>query len=83
VARLKCIARKAKKSELAYLWAQVQGSVMLVQLGVENTISLQGHGVQDYHLIICEAVGIDPAWYHGVATEQNSLPRTTPPERGV
>jgi hypothetical protein len=64
---LKCIARKAKKSELAYLWAQVQGSVMLVQLGVENTISLQGHGVQDYHLIICEAVGIDPAWYHGVA----------------
>jgi transposase len=54
-------------------------SVMLVQLVVENTISLQGHGVQDYHLIICEAVGIDPAWYHGVATEQNSLPRTTPP----
>jgi transposase len=53
--------------------------VMLVQLVVENTISLQGHGVQDYHLIICEAVGIDPAWYHGVATEQNSLPRTTPP----
>jgi transposase len=54
-------------------------SVMLVQLVVENTISLQGHGVQDYHQIICEAVGIDPAWYHGVATEQNSLPRTTPP----
>jgi transposase len=54
-------------------------AVMLVQLVVENTISLQGHGVQDYHLLICEAVGIDPAWYHGVATEQNSLPRTTPP----
>jgi transposase len=54
-------------------------SVMLVQLVVENTTSLQGHGVQDHHLIICEAVGIDPAWYHGVATAQNSLPRTTPP----
>jgi hypothetical protein len=54
-------------------------SVMLVQLGVENTTSLQGHGVQDHHLIICEAVGIDPAWYQGVATEQNALPRTTPP----
>jgi hypothetical protein len=54
-------------------------SVMLVQLVVEHTISLQGHGVQDDQLIICEAVGIDPAWYHGVATEQNALPRTTPP----
>ena len=54
-------------------------SVMLVQCVQDNTTSLQGHGLQDYHLLICEAVGIDPAWYHGVATEQNSLPRTTPP----
>jgi hypothetical protein len=52
---------------------------MLVQLAVENTTRLQSHGVQDHQLIICEAVGIDPAWYQGVATEQNSLPRTTPP----
>jgi transposase len=54
-------------------------SVRLVRVVVEKTISLQGHGVQDYHLLICEAVGIDPAWYHGVVTEQNALPRTTPP----
>jgi hypothetical protein len=54
-------------------------SVMLGQFVVDNTTSLQGHGVQEHHLIICEAVGIDPAWYQGVATEQNSLPRTTPP----
>ncbi len=53
--------------------------VMLVQFVVDKTTSLQGHGVQDHHLIICEAMGIDPAWYQGVATEQNSLPRTTPP----
>ena len=53
--------------------------VMLVQLVVDNRTSLQGHGIQDHHLMICEAVGIDPAWYRGVATEQNSLPRTTPP----
>src|SRR4029434_2014335 len=53
--------------------------VMLVQFVVDNRTSLQGHGVQDHHLMICEAVGIDPAWYRGVATEQNSLPRTTPP----
>jgi transposase len=53
--------------------------VMLVQFVVDKTTSLQGHGVQDHHLIICEAMGIDPAWYQGVATEQNSLPRTIPP----
>jgi hypothetical protein len=53
--------------------------VMLVQFVMENTPSLQVHGVQDQHLIVCEAVGIDPAWYHGATTGQNSLPRTTPP----
>jgi transposase len=53
--------------------------VMLVQFVADNMTSLQGHGLQDHHLIICEAVGIDPAWYQGVATGQNALPRTTPP----
>jgi transposase len=54
-------------------------SVMLVQFVVDHTTSLQGHGVQDHHLLICVAVGVDPAWYQGVAAEQNSLPHTTPP----
>jgi transposase len=53
--------------------------LMLVQFAVDNMPSLQVHGVQDHHRIVCEAVGIDPAWYHGGATEQNSLPHTTPP----
>ena len=53
--------------------------VMLVQFVVDNMTSLQGHGLQAHHLSICEAVGIDPAWYQGGATGQNSLPRTTPP----
>jgi len=53
--------------------------VMLVQFAVENTTSLQVHGVQDQHLIVCEAVGIDLAWYQGATTGQNSLPRTIPP----
>jgi len=53
--------------------------VMLVQLAMDNATSLQVHGVQDHHLLVCEAVGIDPAWYQGGATEQNSLPRATPP----
>ena len=53
--------------------------VMLVQFAVDNTITLQVHGLQDHHLIVCEAVGIDPAWYQGAATGQNSLPPTKAP----
>jgi hypothetical protein len=53
--------------------------VMLVHCTVDDIPSLQVHGVQDYHLLICDAVGIAPAWYQGVATGQNSLLRTTPP----
>ena len=37
--------------------------VMLVHFAVDNTPSLQVHGVQDYHRIVCDAVGIDQAWY--------------------
>jgi len=46
--------------------------VMRVHCAVDNTPSLQGHGVQEYHRIVCEAVGIDQAWYQGAATGQNS-----------
>jgi hypothetical protein len=53
--------------------------VMLVQLTMDNVSSFQVHGVQDYHLLVCDAVGIDQVWYQGVAAGQNSLPRTTPP----
>jgi transposase len=53
--------------------------VTLVHFAVDDTICLQVHGVQDHHLTVCKAVGIDQAWYQGAATGQNSLPRTTPP----
>jgi hypothetical protein len=53
--------------------------VTLVQCAVGHTISRQVHGIQEHHLLVCQAVGIDPAWYHGVATEHNARPRTTPP----
>jgi transposase len=53
--------------------------VMLVQFARDNRASLQVHGVQDYHLMVCDAVGIDQAWYQGVATGQNSRPWTIPP----
>jgi hypothetical protein len=53
--------------------------VRLVHGRVDKTPSRQVHGIQDYHLIVCDAVSIDQAWYQGVATGQNSLPQTTPP----
>jgi hypothetical protein len=53
--------------------------VMLVYSTVDNSPSLQGHGVPDYHRLICDAVGIAQTWYRGGTTGQNSLLRTTPP----
>ena len=38
-------------------------SVMLVQFVRDDASSFQLHGIQDHHLLVCEAVGIDPAWY--------------------
>jgi transposase len=53
--------------------------VTLVHFAVDSTPSLQVHGVQDDHRIVCHAVGIDQAWYQGAATGQNSPPWITPP----
>jgi len=53
--------------------------VMLVYSTVDNSPSLQVYGVQDYHRLICDAVGIAQTWYQGGTTGQNSLLRTTPP----
>ncbi len=52
---------------------------MLVQFAVDEQHNLQVHGVQDSHLIVCDAVGIDPGWYQRAVSGQNSLPRTIPP----
>jgi transposase len=54
-------------------------SVMLVQYAMDHRPSFQAYGVQGYHLIVCDAVGIDQAWYQGVVPGQNSLPQTAPP----
>ena len=53
--------------------------VTLVHFTVDNAPILQVHGIQEDHLIICEAVGIDRAWYQGAAVGQNSLLSATPP----
>jgi transposase len=53
--------------------------VTLVHFAVDNAPSLHVHGIGEDHRIICEAVGIDQAWYQGAAAGQNSLLSTTPP----
>lgn len=53
--------------------------VRLVPCAMANTPSFQVHGVQDYHLLVGEAVGIDHAWSQGVVPGQNALPWTTSP----
>jgi len=53
--------------------------VMLVQFEGDAQISRQVHGFQPYHLLLCDAVGVDSAWYQVPTIQQNSLPRTIPP----
>jgi hypothetical protein len=56
-------------------------SVMLVQLGVDNTTMRHLYGVQSYHLMICDAVGIDRAWYEVPSHQENSSGTSYPLER--
>ena len=53
--------------------------VTLVHYTVDNGPILHVHGIREDHLIVCEAVGIDQAWYQGAAAGQNSLLSATPP----
>jgi transposase len=53
--------------------------VTLVHFAVDNVPIVHVHGIREDHLIICEAVGIDRAWYQGAAVGQNSLLSATPP----
>jgi transposase len=53
--------------------------VTLVHVAVDNVRILHVHGIREDHRIICEAVGIDHAWYQGAAAGQNSLLSATPP----
>jgi transposase len=53
--------------------------VTLVHFAVDNVPVLHVHGIREDHLIVCEAMGIDHAWYQGAAAGQNSLLSTTPP----
>jgi hypothetical protein len=46
--------------------------VMLVQLRTDNTTGQHIYGVQPYHLLVCDALGIDHAWYESPSNQENS-----------
>ena len=53
--------------------------VTFVHFAMDNAPILHVHGLREDHLIVCEAVGIDPAWYQEPAIRHNLPIRTTPP----
>ncbi len=53
--------------------------VMMVQLEVDKRVSLQVYGLQDHHLTVCDALGIDRLWYEPPPIGQNRRRSTTPP----
>jgi hypothetical protein len=46
--------------------------VMLVQLMLDSTPVLHIYGVQPHHLMICDALGLDRAWYAVPRHQENS-----------
>ena len=47
-------------------------SVMLVQLQLDNTTVSHIYGLQPHHLMICDALGVDRAWYERPRKQENS-----------
>src|SRR4029434_1679128 len=46
--------------------------VMLVQLMIDNTPVPHIHGVQPHHLMVCDALGLERAWYTVPSHQENS-----------
>ena len=53
--------------------------VMMVQVEVDKKVSFQIYGLQDHHLTVCDALGIDRLWYELPPTGQNRRISATPP----
>jgi hypothetical protein len=47
--------------------------VLLVQLMLDTTPVLHIYGVQPYHLLVCDAVGIDRGWYAAPSHQEKSV----------
>ena len=53
--------------------------VTMVHFQVEQTEMRHVYGLQDHHRMVCDALGIDRAWYEASITHQNSPASATPP----
>jgi len=53
--------------------------VTIVQFTVNGTESRQLYGLQEHHLRVCDALGIDRVWYASPTTQQNNPRSATPP----
>jgi transposase len=53
--------------------------VTIVQFTVNGTESRQLYGLQEHHLRVCDALGIDRSWYASPTTRQNNPRSATPP----
>jgi hypothetical protein len=53
--------------------------VMMVQLEVDKKVSLQVYGLQDHHLTVCDALGIDRLWYESPPIGHKRRMSATPP----
>jgi transposase len=52
--------------------------VALVQLWIDNQEGMQISGVQPYHLVVCDALGLDPSWYEASSAQKNGRNMQTP-----
>lgn len=53
--------------------------VMMLQVEVDKKVSCHVYGLQDHHLMVCDALGIDRLWYASPPTGQNRRMSATPP----
>ena len=47
--------------------------------GRQEECRLQVYGLQEHHLMVCDALGIDRLWYESPPAGQNSRVNATPP----
>src|SRR5262249_37386240 len=52
--------------------------VALVQLWVDEHEVTQIFGVQPYHLLVCDALGLDSSWYEASSAQKNGKDIQTP-----
>jgi hypothetical protein len=52
--------------------------VALVQLWIDDHEVTQLAGVQPYHLLVCDALGLDSSWYEASSRKKNGRDMQTP-----